>query len=234
MANGAHRQRTARPAALSLATAGVIGLTLLAAGCGSSSGAKVAQVGTTNSASGPGTSNTPGSGDLKAYSACMRSHHVPNFPDPGADGSIHLARRSIRAHRPTRRRPARAVHSLRGARSPNRQSRKYKGRCSRSRRACAHTASTRSPTRCSLTATFNSNPITSTYTRPSSPPPRRPASASCLRSTRGTSQSSSPRVRAENPAGNDRSCALVLFDHARASAPLGRATRPSKTTESAA
>jgi hypothetical protein len=52
---------------------------LLASACGSS-GAKVAQVGT-----GAGTNARP---HQQTFSACVRSHGVPNFPDPGADGRI--------------------------------------------------------------------------------------------------------------------------------------------------
>jgi hypothetical protein len=62
----------------------VVGLSLLAAACGGgSSGAKVAQVGTTNSAN-PASSG----GNAQAYSACMRSHGVRNFPDPDSNGKI--------------------------------------------------------------------------------------------------------------------------------------------------
>jgi hypothetical protein len=89
-----------KPAALALAAAGVIGLTLLASACGGSSGAKVAQVGTTTGAKGSASSSASGAGDAQAYSACMRSHGVPNFPDPGADGSIHLGA-AIDQHSPT-------------------------------------------------------------------------------------------------------------------------------------
>jgi hypothetical protein len=64
-----------------LAVAAAIGLSLLASACGSS-GAKVAQVGT-------------GSTNLRpppqTFSACMRSHGVPNFPDANTEGSINAA-----------------------------------------------------------------------------------------------------------------------------------------------
>jgi hypothetical protein len=60
--------------------AAAVALSLLAAGCGGSTGGKVAQIGTASAAR-----NGP-----QAYSACMRSHGVPNFPDPGADGVIHV------------------------------------------------------------------------------------------------------------------------------------------------
>jgi hypothetical protein len=72
-----------------VAGAALAGLTLVAAGCGGSSGAKVAQVGTTSGANGSGSSRA-GSGDRRAYAACMRSHGVPGFPDPNSSGRIQL------------------------------------------------------------------------------------------------------------------------------------------------
>jgi hypothetical protein len=62
---------------------------LLAAGCGGSSGgAKVAQIGTTSTTKNGGSSNSSDSGNPTAYSACMRSHGVGNFPDPDSKGRI--------------------------------------------------------------------------------------------------------------------------------------------------
>jgi hypothetical protein len=49
---------------------------LLAAACGSSNGPGVASGGSTRSPS------------AVAYSACMRSHGVPNFPDPDSSGNL--------------------------------------------------------------------------------------------------------------------------------------------------
>jgi hypothetical protein len=66
-----------------LALAGVVGLSLLASACGSS-GAKVAQVGTA-------TSTTASSSGPTAFSACMRSHGLPNFPDPDSNGRFDAA-----------------------------------------------------------------------------------------------------------------------------------------------
>ena len=48
----------------------------------------MAQVGTTSKNS--GASNSSGSGDPTAYSACMRSHGVSNFPDPDSKGRIKI------------------------------------------------------------------------------------------------------------------------------------------------
>ena len=71
-----------RRALRGLAVAGAIGLSLLASACGSS-GAKVAQVGPTGA-------NQPRAHDPQAFSACMRSHGVPTFPDPDSSGTIHV------------------------------------------------------------------------------------------------------------------------------------------------
>jgi hypothetical protein len=81
--------RLRRAALRALALAGVVALSLLAAACGDSSGgAKVAQVDTNTSANDSDSSNGSGSGDPVAYSACMRSHGVPNFPDPDENGRL--------------------------------------------------------------------------------------------------------------------------------------------------
>jgi hypothetical protein len=84
--------RLERAAFRGLALAAVVGLSLLAAACGGggSPGAKVAQVGTTSSTKGSGSSSASGSGNPTAYSACMRSHGVPNFPDPDSKGRIKI------------------------------------------------------------------------------------------------------------------------------------------------
>jgi hypothetical protein len=66
-----------------LALVGATGLTLAASACGGSSSAKVAQVGTTSA-------NHPRAHDPQAFSACMRSHGVPTFPDPDSSGTIHV------------------------------------------------------------------------------------------------------------------------------------------------
>ena len=71
---------TTRPA-LTLAIVGVVGQTLLASACGGSSAAKVAQADTTTG------SNPSAADDPNAYSKCMRSHGVGNFPDPDSGGA---------------------------------------------------------------------------------------------------------------------------------------------------
>jgi hypothetical protein len=58
----------------------ITGFALLAAGCGHS-----------GSASGGGSSNAGGStisASPVAYSACVRSHGVPNYPDPDSSGQL--------------------------------------------------------------------------------------------------------------------------------------------------
>jgi hypothetical protein len=68
----------ARTAAAIIATAA---LALLAAACASGS--------SPSSASGPSnTGGSAGSPSAVAYSACMRSHGVPNYPDPDSSGQL--------------------------------------------------------------------------------------------------------------------------------------------------
>jgi hypothetical protein len=80
--------RRASIAAVALAAASSA---LLAAGCGHSPGAKLAQITSTQTT----TTGTPWTGASKrealvAFAACMRKHGVPKFPDPKAasDGRI--------------------------------------------------------------------------------------------------------------------------------------------------
>jgi hypothetical protein len=88
------RWRLERTALRGLALVAVVGLSMLAAACGGGSpSGKVAQVGSTGSTKGSGSSSASGSGSpsdrrgaLVAFSACMRKHGVPNFPDPKAVG----------------------------------------------------------------------------------------------------------------------------------------------------
>jgi hypothetical protein len=56
---------------------------LLAAGCGGGGSAGVANV-----ASSATVATTPAQNGLVAYSACMRSHGVPNWPDPTSSGGL--------------------------------------------------------------------------------------------------------------------------------------------------
>jgi hypothetical protein len=67
------------------------GLALLAAACGGSPGSHVAQLGSTttqtNTSSNAPTTSTQQNGTL-AFANCMRSHGVPNFPDPDSNGAL--------------------------------------------------------------------------------------------------------------------------------------------------
>lgn len=84
------RVRLARGALLTLAAAGAAGLSLLASGCGSP-GTPVAQVASTPATTNGSTSTTgSNSADPAAFSACMRKHGVPNFPDPDSKGRLTL------------------------------------------------------------------------------------------------------------------------------------------------
>jgi hypothetical protein len=90
-AETADRRRWAgRTASIAILVPTVVVSMLLVAGCGGSSGAKVAQIGTTSTTKNTGSSNTSNSGNSNpaAYSACMRSHGVGNFPDPDSQGRI--------------------------------------------------------------------------------------------------------------------------------------------------
>jgi hypothetical protein len=67
----------------------VIAVALVVAGCGDSSSPGVARIGAnqaqgkTSSASGGPAKKSP-----IAYAGCMRSHGVPNFPDPNSQGTF--------------------------------------------------------------------------------------------------------------------------------------------------
>jgi hypothetical protein len=93
MSDSARRSSQAARIAAMVATA--VGLSLLAAACGGSPGSHVAQVATTStdpaSTSGPPspggpTTSEPLASQMLAFSHCMRSHGVANFPDPDSSG----------------------------------------------------------------------------------------------------------------------------------------------------
>ena len=78
----------ARTAAATIATAG---LAVLAAGCGGSPGSHVAQLGSTATGSTSSSSASAVSAQQRgwlAFSGCMRSHGVSNFPDPTSGGAL--------------------------------------------------------------------------------------------------------------------------------------------------
>jgi hypothetical protein len=72
------RPRPARTAAAIIATAG---LALLAAACSGS-------LSSTGSAGPPNAGGAANSRSAVGYSRCMRSHGVPNFPDPDSSGQL--------------------------------------------------------------------------------------------------------------------------------------------------
>jgi hypothetical protein len=67
-------------------TVGILAVGVTIAACGTSPSAPRAATSTTIANSSAGR-NTDASG-LVAYSSCMRSHGVPNFPDPASNGGI--------------------------------------------------------------------------------------------------------------------------------------------------
>lgn len=71
--------------ATALLTAGILAFGVLVTACGSQSAPGGATDSTSTGSSAGG--NAPGK-SLLAYSTCMRSHGVPNFPDPSSTGGI--------------------------------------------------------------------------------------------------------------------------------------------------
>ena len=97
-----------RHAFIALLALSLVAVATLAAGCGGSASPSVASLGTNGagtttssdggSAAGPSTNSSSGGGaglalktaNGRQFSACMRSHGVPNFPDPGSGGGIQI------------------------------------------------------------------------------------------------------------------------------------------------
>jgi hypothetical protein len=76
----------ARTAAVITATSA---LALLAAACGGSPGSHVAQLGSTTTKSSTFSSAAAAQQNgMLGFSRCMRSHGVPNFPDPNSSGAF--------------------------------------------------------------------------------------------------------------------------------------------------
>jgi hypothetical protein len=77
------------PSATAAAIVATAGLALLSAGCGGSSGSQVAQLSSTatqsTSSSNPPSASAQQNGAV-AFAGCMRSHGVPNWPDPNSSG----------------------------------------------------------------------------------------------------------------------------------------------------
>jgi hypothetical protein len=81
------RRRRRRLRRAALVTAGILAVGVGIAACGGPSTAGVATVSTTTTASPSGGGATQATG-LLAYASCMRSHGLPNFPDPAGNGGI--------------------------------------------------------------------------------------------------------------------------------------------------
>jgi len=101
------------------------GLAALAAGCGGGSKTPaVASLGPTTTAtsqSGGGAKGSPTAG-VDAFSTCMRTHGVPNFPSPNSQGSVSLGSNSgIDANSPQLRDAAKACAGLLPTPSPAQQ-----------------------------------------------------------------------------------------------------------------
>jgi hypothetical protein len=77
-----NRPRRAWPSAVASATAVVVALALLTAAC---SGSGPASAGSPNS---PGTGASARSPSAVAYSGCMRSKGIQNYPDPDSSGQL--------------------------------------------------------------------------------------------------------------------------------------------------
>jgi hypothetical protein len=80
------RRAWPRPAQTAAAIIATAGLALLAAAC--SSGSQSSTGSSTGSGGSPHAGGSATSPSAVAYSACMRSHGVPNFPDPGSNGQV--------------------------------------------------------------------------------------------------------------------------------------------------
>jgi hypothetical protein len=92
-AAGGSGERTANPRALTIAAIVVALLSLLAAGCGGGGSPGVASIPSSTT-----TATTTTKNGALAYSGCMRSHGVPNFPDPVGGGAT-TKEAAIRAFR---------------------------------------------------------------------------------------------------------------------------------------
>jgi hypothetical protein len=83
------RRASSTRARIAFAVIAVAGLALLATACGGSPGSHMAQLGSTttpsNSSSNVSAASPQQTGAL-AFAACMRSHRVPNWPDPESNG----------------------------------------------------------------------------------------------------------------------------------------------------
>ena len=90
------RSLTCRPSWLTVLVLIVVGVSLLGSACGGSPSSRVASLGSRTTATQAPSSPAAGSNATSKYRAalayvdCMRSHGVPNFPDPSSDGQINV------------------------------------------------------------------------------------------------------------------------------------------------
>jgi hypothetical protein len=85
------RRRRPLPVRPIVATiAAMLGLAVLASGCGGSNGPGVAGSGSSTSNQTPGSTASSGglAGQFVAYARCMRRDGVPDFPDPTTSGGV--------------------------------------------------------------------------------------------------------------------------------------------------
>jgi hypothetical protein len=71
-----------------LLTAGALAVGMAVAACGGGPSTPGVATGSTTAAASPSASGSTQATGLLAYSSCMRSHGVPNFPDPDSSGGI--------------------------------------------------------------------------------------------------------------------------------------------------
>jgi hypothetical protein len=64
---------------------------ILLAGCGGSNGGGIAHVNSSTSAKTSTNTNSTSKSNLLGFAQCMRSHGVPNFPDPNSSGQLDLS-----------------------------------------------------------------------------------------------------------------------------------------------
>jgi hypothetical protein len=76
-----------RRARVTVVVTGTAGLALLAAACSTGSPAAGGSA-SSSSAVSTGSGSSAQTTELLAYASCMRSHGVPNFPDPASNGGI--------------------------------------------------------------------------------------------------------------------------------------------------
>jgi hypothetical protein len=82
-------KRRPRLRRFALVTAGILAVGVAVAACGGGPSTPSAATGsTTTTAAGSSASGSTDATGLVAYSSCMRSHGVPNFPDPSSTGGV--------------------------------------------------------------------------------------------------------------------------------------------------